>query len=219
LRAVIFANGPVSGIDDIPAMLAPDDFLIAADGGLRHCRRLGLTPGAVVGDFDSLSADEIESMEAAGAEIHRHPAEKDETDLELALSLARSRGATEAIVIGGLGDRWDMTAANLLLPAMPAFASIRTRLVDGDQEIFYVRSGERVEIAGRPGDLLSLIPLNGDAEGVRIEGFAYPLSDETLTFGSTRGVSNIISGKAGTLFLRKGLLLCIVKRRAPSRHP
>jgi thiamine pyrophosphokinase len=219
LRAVIFANGPVGAIENIPVIIGPDDFLIAADGGIRHCRRLGITPGAVVGDFDSLSSADVAAAAAAGAEIHRHPAEKDETDLELALALARNRGATEALVLGGLGARWDMTAANLLLPAMSAFASIRIRLIDGNQEIFYVRSGDRVEMTGKPGDLLSLIPLIRDAEGVRLDGFTYPLAEETLSFGSTRGVSNEFSGKTGTLFLRKGLLLCVVTRETPSGNP
>ena len=87
MRVIIFANG---GFTE-PPELYPDDLIIAADGGARHCRSLGLTPHLVVGDFDSLDATELAELQAAGSQVVRYARNKDFTDLELALQHARQR--------------------------------------------------------------------------------------------------------------------------------
>ena len=171
MRAVIIANGPLTQ----EPKFSSDDLLIAADGGARHCLELGLSPQVVIGDMDSLTAVEIKSLESAGSQIIRHPARKDFTDLELALSYAVERGADPVLVYAALGARWDQTLANLLLPAAKEFASTRIRLVDGAQEIQLLRGGELLEITGSPGDTVSLVPVVGDASGITTEGLEYAL--------------------------------------------
>jgi thiamine pyrophosphokinase len=209
-RAVIFANGLLGSPEAARRALHPGDILIAADGGARHCEALGLIPHHLVGDFDSLAPHELEDLVNKGVSIYQHPARKDFTDLELALRHARHLGADEILVLGGLGARWDQTLANLLLPAAEAFASVRIRLLDGPQEVFLLRRGETAEVTGSPGDTVSLIPLGGDAQGVMTIGLEYPLSGETLAFGATRGVSNVLLGESATIHLQGGLLLCVI---------
>jgi thiamine pyrophosphokinase len=63
---------------------------------------------------------------------------------------------------------------------------------------------------GKPGDTVSLIPLGGDTEGITTQWLEYPLEDETLYFGSTRGISNVLLDENATVFIKKGLLLCII---------
>jgi len=210
LRAVIFANGVLNHPEAASSMLQPDDVIIAADGGALHCRRMGLVPHILIGDFDSLDAQELAELQAAGVETIHHPARKNYTDLELALLYARDRGINEILVMGALGARWDQTLANLLLPATQALASLRISLVDGPQEILLLRGGSQLEVRGRPGDLVSLIPLGGDGSGVTTRGLEYPLDDETLPFGGTRGISNILLGEKGAVSLSQGILLCVV---------
>ena len=209
-RAVIFANGLLGNLESARQVLRPDDILIAADGGARHCRRLGLTPHFIVGDFDSLEPAELLTFQDAGVAVIRHPARKDFTDLELALRHARSLGVAEILILGGLGARWDQTLANLLLPAAKEFASVHIRLLDGAQEVFLLRGGESAQVRGSPGDTVSLIPLGGDAQGVRTSGLEYPLAGDTLVFGATRGVSNVLMGETAAIQLERGLLLCVV---------
>ena len=207
MRAVIFANGVLS----VPvAAPLPGDLVFAADGGARHCLALGIIPAVVVGDFDSLEPAELAVLERNGAEVVRHPARKDFTDLELAIQLAVERGMQEIQVLGALGARWDQTLANLLLPAAVALQGVRISLVDGPQEILLIRAGETLEIRGRPGDIVSLIPLNEDAAGISTAGLEYPLAGEPLYFGRTRGISNVLSAESGRVSLESGLLLCVV---------
>jgi thiamine pyrophosphokinase len=207
LRAVIFANGTLNDPHQVLADLEAGDTLIAADGGARHCRVLGLTPAVVIGDFDSLSADELARLEMDGARLVRYPARKDFTDLELALQHAVSLGVTEILVFGALGARWDQTLANLLLPAAPGLEHVCIRLLDGPQEIALLRAGEAHTLSGQAGDTVSLVPLGGHARGITTTGLEYPLTDDTLYFGATRGISNVMLGKQATVRLEEGLLL------------
>jgi thiamine pyrophosphokinase len=206
LRCVIFANGKLNHFPE----LHPDDLIIAADGGARHCLRLGLRPRIVIGDLDSLNDEDLRMLRANGAEIIQYSTRKDYTDLELALRHAQDLGVDEILVLGALGERWDQTVANLLLPA--ALAPTPIRLVDGNQEIYFLRGGETLVVHGRAGDTLSLIPLAGEAVGVSTQNLEYPLDQEDLVFGSTRGVSNVLLTDQAAVSLREGLLLCVLIR-------
>lgn len=204
MRVVIFANGDLTQ----PAALRAGDLIIAADGGAKHCLELGLRPAYVVGDMDSLSPEDIEELKSRGAQFLVFPARKDFTDLELALQHARELHPDEILIYGALGARWDQTAANLFLPG--AYPDLSIRLVDGRQEIYYIRAGASRSIEGAPGDTVSLVPLSGAAQGITTQDLEYPLDDEDLVFGSTRGVSNILLKSPATVSLKSGLLLCIV---------
>ncbi len=209
-QALIFANGRIDNLEAVSRFRGVDNLIIAADGGARHCQKLGIMPNVLIGDFDSLNEAELIIYEKAGAEIIRHPARKDYTDLELALLHAKSIGATQAIVFGGLGLRWDQTLANLLLPASNELSQMRIQLIDGNQEITVLHAGDEYEFHGSPGDTVSLIPLNAETTGISTQGLEYPLANESLVFGSTRGISNVLVGTTASLHLEKGLLLCVV---------
>jgi thiamine pyrophosphokinase len=208
LRAIVFANGILSDPASARALIQPGDLLIAADGGSRHLQQIGLIPAVLIGDFDSLEEAELDRYRAAGVEIIQHPAQKDFTDLELALQYAQRRGAGEIWVLAALGARWDQTLANLLLPASRELASCRIALIDGPQEIRLVRSGDILEV--RPPRGYSHLSCWGDALGVTTQNLEYPLRGETLVFGETRGVSNVLLGERASVQLERGLLLCVV---------
>ncbi len=209
-RAVIFANGILNDDETIRAAIHPDDLLIAADGGAAHCLALGLTPKVVIGDFDSLDKNVLAALQSTDVEVIRYPARKDETDLELAFRYARNQNVSEILVFAALGARWDMTIANLLLPAQDMFAQTRTWIVDGSQKITLVRAGTTLELHGNPGDTVSLIPLGGDVHGISSEGLEYPLQYSSLRFGSPLGVSNVLLGNVAMITITEGILMCIL---------
>ncbi len=216
LRAVIFANGELADLAVALAALQDGDWLIAADGGARHCRALGLTPDVVIGDFDSLPPGEFEALPEQGAELHLYPRRKDKTDLELALRHAVKGGAQDLLVLGALGLRWDQTLANLMLLTLPELASVRVRLADGNQQVTLIRGREVIE--GRIGDTVSLIPLGGQARGVTTHGLEYPLANGILPFGSTLGLSNTLLGEQAVVEVREGLVACVVISESTNPH-
>jgi thiamine pyrophosphokinase len=214
-HAIVIANGELRDPNHARTLITSSDLLIAADGGARHCRRLGLTPHIVVGDLDSLTPGERAELERAGARFEIHPARKDETDLELALRVALREHAHDVLILAALGGRWDQTLANVLLLAHPDFAPLSLRLNNGPDTLWIVR--DRATVRGVRGDALSLLPLAGDAEGVTLAGLEYPLNDSTLRFGYTTGVSNVLTAPEAAITVRRGVLLLVHTSRENRR--
>jgi thiamine pyrophosphokinase len=212
-RAIIFANGRMEKPPEILSILENSDLLIAADGGTQNCEALGIRPNVILGDLDSMDPNEVTTYRDAGVDVIRYPTHKDESDLELSLQYTLAHGFTDIIIIGGLGERWDMTMINILLMAHPKYSGLNIRLLDGTQELLLLKPGIMVELCGKPGDTLSLIPLAGDACGIITQGLEYPLHNETLQFGGSRGVSNVFTAACAQIAFNTGLILCIINRQ------
>jgi len=210
MKALIFANGDLNDGPFVRRALdaAPESLVVAADGGARVARHFGLHVDTVIGDMDSLSAEELAALENDGTESQRHPQEKAETDLELALNDVVQRGVSWIRIIGGIGDRLDQTISNIYLLALPMLRNCDVRLVAGKQESWLVYPGEAI-IEGARGDTVSLIPLGGTAQGVQTDNLYYPLHDESLLFGPARGVSNVMETDRAHVRLREGILLIV----------
>ena len=200
---VVVAAGEGPGLPSLPS----DAVVIAADGGLDRAVALGLRPRIVVGDLDSVGASTLGAAERDGVTVIRHPTDKDATDLELALEEAWALHPQRVVVVASDGGRLDHLTAVLLLLGSDALAATEVDAHIGLASVAVVRT-ERV-LHGRPGDVVTLLPLHGPAEGVRTEGLAYPLHGETLAPGSSRGVSNVLVGHEARITLDRGVLLAI----------
>jgi thiamine pyrophosphokinase len=209
-KSIVLANGPLDDLAPLRERLAAwgEAEVIAADGGARLAARLGLQPEIVIGDLDSLDPQERQALVEAGVRLQASPADKDETDLELALRLAVAGGAEQVAVLGALGGRLDMTLANVLLLADDRLAGVEVQLWHGEQTAWIIRPPGG-ELPGQAGDSLSLIPLGGPAAGITTHNLAYPLLDETLSVGPARGVSNVIRAAPASVRLAAGRLLAV----------
>lgn len=201
----------LTGGDAVPAELAPllpsDAFVVAADSGLEHAHALGRTVDLVVGDLDSVDPDALAAAKAAGAVVERHPVEKDATDFELALDAARARGAQRITVVGGYGGRLDHFLANALVLGSARWGDAEIVAWIGRARVTVVR--EHTEIRGRVGSLCTLLAVGGPARGVATSGLRYPLDDEVLLPGSTRGVSNEHAVPTAAVTVRVGTVLAV----------
>lgn len=209
-RALLFVNG-VASVDALGALLRAQDFVVAVDGGLWFVTALGLVPDVLIGDLDSVTADDLARLTGLGVRIERYPVEKDETDLELALRFVAEQGLGVVRILGGLGGRLDQTLGNVFLLLDERWSGLDVRLDDGVDEVWLIR-GE-AEVEGRAGDVVSLLPLLGPAHGVRTEGLAYPLRGEVLYPQRTRGISNRLLGRRAHVWVEQGVLLCIHTRQ------
>lgn len=181
--------------------------VIAADSGLDSALELGLEPTFAIGDFDSASPGAIAAAEASGVRFERHPAEKDATDLELALDLALALAPRRILVVAARGGRLDHDLANKLLLTSDRYASAEVDALVGDALVHVVRGKRTFE--GEQGEILTLLAVNGPAVGVTTDGLAYPLRGETLEPGSSRGVSNVFEGRTARVTVEGGVLLAI----------
>ncbi len=201
----IFAGGDQIP-PDVVRRLPAADLCIAADSGARHAREAGVRVDHLVGDFDSIDPETATWAEERGAILHRHPADKDMTDLELALTLATEAGATELLVVGGHGGRLDHLAANLALIASARWPNPLTWMA-GPDRVEVVRG--RRSIAATPGAVVSVLAAE-PATGVTMTGVRWKLTHESLAPGSTRGVSNIVRESPFHVDVETGTLLVII---------
>ncbi len=197
-RFVIFCAG---GCDGLLEPIREDDFLLAADGGLVHLNRLGLTPNGILGDFDSLG------YIPEGAQVF--PVEKDDTDAMLAVRLGLEKGFREFVIYGGLGgQRLDHTVANFQTLQFLADQGARGRLL-GSRETVTVIKNSCLTLPARVDGTVSVFCLGPDATGVTIRGLQYQLENGTLTAGFPLGCSNHFVGKTGEISVKNGSLLLI----------
>lgn len=183
------------------------DLVIAADSGLAHLHALHLRADVVVGDFDSVDPADLDRATREGARIDRHPADKDATDLALALTEARHAGATTLTVIGVGGGRIDHHLAGLALLADPAWAGMRITALTGTDRIHVVH--DIVTMDDAVGSLVTLLAVGGPAGGVTTTGLRWPLDDAELSPTSTLGVSNEIVASPARVAVRTGTVFVI----------
>jgi thiamine pyrophosphokinase len=220
MQALILADGDAPTRPELDAAWPGWDgdlgLVIAADGGARHAGALGVRIDAWVGDGDSIDPLALSALEALGIPLERSPQDKDESDTELAVLAALRRGAAGLVVVGALGGaRIDHALANIGLLALPELADRPAVLIDAQSRISLIRAPGpdggpvRRELIGRPGDLVSLLPMGPGVVGVTTAGLAYPLADEPLPEGPARGLSNVRAAPEASVVLRAGLLLVV----------
>jgi thiamine pyrophosphokinase len=194
-RAVLFLN---SGL---PVKFNPDktDFLIGVDGGTKLITRLGLKPDVIIGDLDSLPHP------PKNIPVLKYPVDKDKTDSELALDYALRKGFKEILIVGFFGNRLDHMISNLFLAAT---SRVKVSIITQNQKLFFIHEPSRLGLVGKPGQLVSLIPLKGNCVVTTI-GLKWRLQGETLKVGSSQGVSNEMIGKKATIKVSKGVLLVV----------
>jgi thiamine pyrophosphokinase len=208
MKVVVVASGELEASD--VAWLNDAELVIAADGGAGSLDRLGRAPDLLVGDLDSIDPRLVERLEAAGTRIHRHPIDKEASDTELAVEEAFEAGAAEVVMLGAMGGaRLDHELANLLVLADPALAGRQVRVVRGDTQVRGLHAGDRLVLSGSAGDLVTLLPVGGDAAGVTTEGLQWTLDGATLRMGRSRGLSNEVVSSPASVRLTEGTLLVV----------
>ena len=220
MQVVVLADGAIgsrAALDAAwPGWLAPGAVIIAADGGARHAASLGLAIDEWVGDGDSLGQDGVAELIAAGIPVDLADPEKDESDTELALIAALRRSPTAITILGALGGpRTDHALANVTLLSMPALAEVDVRILAADARVRLLRApspggGPAVlEVEGRVDDLVTLLPVGGDARGVTTDGLAYAIDGDILLDGRTRGLSNRRTTELAHVTLRSGRIIVV----------
>ena len=208
---VIFANGELPDLNQARLLLHADDYILCADGGTRHALALDLHPNLILGDMDSLEKGQLEKLQKSGVSIELYPRDKNETDLELALNHAIELNPTQIVIIAALGGRLDQTLGNITLLTDSRLSKFDIRLDDGVEEIFICR--DQVQVHGRSGDLVSLIPWQGAVSEVQTLNLKWPLYKETLEPDKTRGISNEMIADPASISIGSGTLLIVHRRQ------
>ncbi len=204
MRAVIFAGGSYGNPEFYKSELQKDDFFITADAGALFAQKLGLRINVAIGDFDTLSSENIEADE-----IIKLNCEKDYTDSFEALKLAKRRGYLEAVLFGGTGSRMDHTLANIFLLKFAKDMGITLSICD-ENNIIYLTE-DKITVKKKEGYHLSVVQLT-DCKGLTLSGLYYPLEKKDLALGDMIGISNEFTEDFCEVSVDRGTVLVMLTK-------
>ncbi len=190
-KALLLGNGDPPPKELFLREAKSADIFICADGAAEFALKNGVWPTMAVGDFDSLDADVLTSLAEHGVQIETHPAEKDDTDMQLAAECALKLGATRVVLLGGTGKRLDHTLGNMQVLAFLKQAGVSAEMTDAYVSVRLVKD-ERVAIAGEAGGEFSLVPMGENVIIRDLSGVKYPLSNYRLVQARPLGISNVL---------------------------
>lgn len=216
--AVIVGGGPA---DELPDLNQWDSArFIGADAGASVLLQIGISPEAAVGDFDSVSDAEFSVLQRAVSELKRLPADKDETDAELALTHAVSWSPDRIILTGVTGGRLDhfISALHAVFACQLENPDIDVAIMNRNNRIRFLPPGTHVLMGDSSFRYISLYPFQSEVTELTLKGFKYEVTGERMPFGSTRFTSNELPGE-GEISFRTGHCLVIESKDANKKMP
>lgn len=205
-RCVLIGAGTVSDSYMITSLLNADDYVICADGGYINAKSMGIAPNLILGDFDSSPVpNELVNN------VKRFKPDKDQSDMHLALLEGLSMGFNNFLIIGATGSRLDHVYANIQLLAYADKQDAFAAICNEKNRIFMV-SNKTVALKKETGKFVSVFAYGGQASGVTLDGFKFPLKDATLTTDNPIGVSNEIINFTAKITVEQGTVIVIVSQ-------
>ena len=208
--ACLVLNGQLEDYDYIRDVMNYNTYelIIAVDGGANHLYRLGIMPNYILGDLDSIDDDIRSYYEASDVVFKKFPTKKDETDAELAVWMVEEEGLLGIDIYTALGGRIDHELANIQLLYYILDRGMYPRIISEREEIYILRN-EEMNLKGSIGDIVSIIPVKGDARGITLANMEYSVEELDLKYSVTRGISNVMLAEDAYINVRDGCILVI----------
>lgn len=206
----IVAGGTLS--EEFLADISRSDYRIGVDRGAYWLLQRGIVPDIAIGDFDSISESEFETIKAKIPKVQCHPSEKDTTDLELAVRFAISLGPKYVSVFGALGTRMDHTLSGMYLLELFHKNGIAAVLHDVHNELRFIDATHHI-IRDNRFVYVSLIPYTNKAR-VTLRGFMYDVTNTIFLRNSSLGMSNELVNQNGTIVVHEGALILVRSKDA-----
>lgn len=210
MSVLIIGSGSNIDIDIFEFENSNIEYVICADGGLEKAENLKLIPDIIIGDLDSVNKLVLKKYLDMNIELIKYPAEKNNTDMELAIEYALEKGFKDIILIGATGSRLDHTFANILLIESYYKKGIKLKIIDNNNIIQLITNN--MEIQNKRDYFVSIVPITEFIEGLTLKGFKYPLNNVIVNRGSTLCISNQIVSEKGIITLNKGTALLFISK-------
>ena len=206
MNIAIISNGTIKDYTVIKEKITSEyEYIICADGGAEHARKMDIMPNLVLGDFDSLSKETLEYYRNLNVEIIEADIRKDDTDTQLAINYAIEKKADKVGLFACTGSRLDHTLGNINNLFKLKQNNIKASVIDDNNEIQIAEKKTKIE--GSVGDTISLVSLSEVTKGITLTGFEYPLESYDLKRGNSIGISNVLSSKDASVEIEDGDLL------------
>lgn len=200
-RCVIIAGGEINDYEKLRSKIFPEDYIICADSGLIHANNMGIKPDLLIGDFDSYKG-QLPSVEKIML-----PEKKDDTDTHYAAKHAVDMGFSNILLCGVWGSRPDHSLAAICTLKFLCDKNITAQILADNFSMWMVNHS--FEITKKEGQYISILAYGGDAAGVTLKGFEYPLSDAVISCNYPIGISNRVVADVAKIEVKQGSLLVI----------
>lgn len=210
MKGLIISSGNISDYKLLENLIKSHEFILCADGGIRHLMKVNAIPHLLIGDLDSVYETGLDYINKNHIKVVKHPVMKDETDTELAIDYLIDKGFDEITLVGVTGSRMDHTLSNILLLKRLNDKGIKGELIDGFNTIYFI--DKELKLKKEKDFYTSVIPTSNEGAIVTLQGFLYPLDNHHIQFGSTLGVSNQIVEDYGIIKIIEGECLIISSR-------
>jgi len=207
MEVTVVTNGHIENMDILKSIIKNSDYVICADGAAKYLMNLNIYPNLLVGDLDSISSDTLQWIENSEVNIKKFPVKKNMTDTELAIEFALEQSPSRITIVGAVGSRMDHSLGNIMLLYKILKMGTAARIINEVNDITITDSA--LEVEGRVGQTISIIPIGGDVRGVTLEGLEYPLINHNINMGNSLGISNRFIKENATISVKEGLLLVI----------
>lgn len=204
MRFIVMANGIYGDLRFYKNCLTGNETILCADGGANYAYKIGLLPQIIIGDMDSILPEVKEYFTQKNVAFRKFPRRKDFTDTQLVLTMAAEMGASDILLLGTLGKRLDHTLSNLYGGIEMAQKGIKITHLSPLGTIHLVN--KELEIIGKSGDLVSVLALSEQANGVTVQGFEYPLDHVVLEKKAPYAISNVLLERRGMISVEEGVL-------------
>lgn len=205
-KVAFVAGGPLTVLPE------PADLYVGVDAGAIKLLDKGYPLNWAIGDFDSVTPEELGRIKGQAEQFLQAPAEKDDTDLELALKkVFQTFPQAQVRIYGALGGRMDHMMTNLFLAAEPDLASFmeQMELVD-EQNVIRFRPAGRHRLSAVEGmRYISFMP--SDQSRLTIRHAKYPL-DASNYFFKKCYASNEFIGRDMDIQLDQGYVVLIYSK-------
>ncbi|WP_052045358.1 thiamine diphosphokinase [Peptostreptococcus sp. MV1] len=208
--ACLVLNGQLDDYDYIRDVVNYNKYelIIAVDGGANHLYKMGIMPNYILGDLDSIDEEIRKYYESSEVVFKKFPTKKDETDAELAVWLVEEEGLLGIDIYGALGGRIDHELANIQLLYYILERGMYPRIISENEEIYILKNDE-MNLKGNIGDIVSIIPIMGDARGITLANMEYSVEELDLKYSITRGISNVMEAEEAFINVRDGCMLVV----------
>jgi thiamine pyrophosphokinase len=200
-RIIIVGNGTLS--KKHLGLIKPQDYVIGVDRAAFWLIRQGRRPDIAIGDFDSVTKEEFGQIKKNVPIVRQFPQDKDQTDMELAVSHAITKKPAEVLILGGTGSRLDHTFVTWQMLDLLLEAHIPHTLINEKNRVRLLGRGRTILVPGVTYAYVSILPYTKTIM-LALSGFRYNLPKTTIMRGTTRGVSNEISGGQAEITIFSG---------------
>lgn len=210
MNALLVSSGDINNYKALKNLASTHDFIICADGGIRHLIQIGIDPDIIIGDLDSIDKNSMDYIRDKKLDVIKYPVQKDETDTELAIIYLIDKGYEDITLVGVTGSRIDHTLSNIFLLKNLSHKNIKAKIIDDNNIIYFVDSDLKLKRDDKY--YVSVIPIIKEGVVVSLKGFLYPLVESRIQFGSSLGVSNRITSDYGEIIIHSGEAMIIVAK-------